>query len=94
MLRMSVFEILGTCVILGDSVPPRPPDNENLELMAGCKLTPAELLQWTRQEKARLGRELAKDARLWACPEHRRLWDETLELEKLTLWHCYGVWGA
>jgi hypothetical protein len=71
-----------------------PPDNDNLELMPGCPLTPAELMQWARRERKRLSRELATDASLWACPKHRRTWDETLAIEKLTLWHCYGVWDA
>jgi hypothetical protein len=92
---MIVSDILGTRVILGEPAPPLPShDNENLELMTGCKLTPAELLQFIRQHKKRLSRAVAADARLWDCPDHRNDWMTTLGIEKLTLWHCYGVWGA
>jgi hypothetical protein len=67
------------------------PDNENLLLLAGCVWTPAEVMQWVRQEKRRLSRKLAANPRLWTCPEHRRTWNATIGIEKLTLWQCYGI---
>jgi hypothetical protein len=67
------------------------PDNENLLLLDGCVWTPAEVMQWVRQEKRRLSRKLAANPRLWTCPEHRRTWNATIGIEKLTLWQCYGV---
>jgi hypothetical protein len=67
------------------------PDNENLQLLAGCAWTPAEVMQWVRTEKRRLSRELAANPRLWTCPEHRRTWNATIGIEKLTLWQCYGI---
>ena len=90
---MESVDYFGVRLIAGEATPP-PPDNENLELLAGCGMTPAEVMQWARQRKQRLCRELAMDARLWTCPEHRRTWNATLGIEKLTLWQCYGVWGA
>lgn len=78
---------------IGECLPP-PADNDNLELMRGCVLTPAELMQWTRRERRRLSRAVAIDARLWSCPDHRRDWIVTLGIEKLTLWKCYGIWTA
>jgi hypothetical protein len=91
---MMYWEYKGERCGVGVSLPLPPHDNDNLELMPGCRFTPAELLQWARRERKRLSRELAMDARLWTCPEYRRTWEETLGIEKLTLWHCYGVWGA
>lgn len=88
---MSGIEIFGVRIIIGEANPP--PDNENLRLLPDW-MTPAELLQWVRQEKDRLSRELAADASLWVCPEHRREWDSTLGIEKLALWQCYGVRDA
>jgi hypothetical protein len=81
------------CRVISDPGSPSP-DNENLELLANCKLTPAEVLQWVRQRKERLCRELAEDARLWTCPEHRRDWNVSLGIEQLTLSQCYGIRDA
>ena len=92
---MDSWNLFGMWCGIGESAPPLPkPDNQNLELLAGCKLTPAEVMQWARREKTRLSRDVAMDARLWTCPKHRRDWIMTLAIEKLTLWQCYGVWGA
>lgn len=91
---MDTLNLFGTCISVGDAAPPPTPDNENLELLADCKLTPAEVMQWARRRKERLSREVARDAGLWNCPEHRRDWEVTLGIEKLTLWKCYGIWGA
>jgi hypothetical protein len=87
---MASLTLFGTRLIAGD-MPPPTPDNENLPLMDGCKLTPAEVLQWARREKRRLSRELARDPRLWTCPKHRRQWNEMQGAEKMTLWQCYGI---
>jgi hypothetical protein len=67
------------------------PANENLQLLLNCPLTPAEIMQWARRRKTRLSRELDADPRLWTCPEHRRDWNATVGIEKLTLWQCYGI---
>lgn len=66
-------------------------DNENFPLLLNCPLTPAELMQWVRRERRRLSCQLAADHRLWTCPEHRRTWNATIGIEKLTLWQCYGI---
>ena len=91
---MATWEYGGARIAIGDSGPPPEPDNENLELMADCSLTPAEVLQWVRRRKRRLCRELAMDSRLWHCPEHRRDWNASLGIEKLTLSQCYGIRDA
>ena len=91
---MDSLTLCGTRFITGDALTLPTPDNENLPLMPGCSLTPAEFMQWVRQERRRLSRAVAADARLWTCSEHRKDWMLFLGLEKLTLWHCYGVWGA
>jgi hypothetical protein len=92
--QIKSWEYAGTRCGVGEALLLPPPDNDNLELMPGCPLTPAEVMQWLRRERRRLSRAVAMDTRLWTCPEHRRDWIVTLGLEKLTLWHCYGVWGA
>jgi hypothetical protein len=86
---MESIHYFGVRLITGEVTPPTP-DNENLRLLPAW-MTPAELMQWVRQEKQRLSRELAMDASLWTCPEHRRTWDATIGIEKLALWQCYGV---
>jgi hypothetical protein len=91
---MDSFTLFGTRIITGDAFALPTPDNANLELMTGCALTPAELLQFIRQYKKRLSRAVAADPGLWNCPNHRKDWNITLGIEKVTLWRCYGVWGA
>jgi hypothetical protein len=66
-------------------------DNENLPLLLNCAMTPAEIIQWARREKKRLARKVAADPRLWTCPDHRRTWNATIGIEKLTLWQCFGI---
>ncbi len=78
-------------IFTGDAFAATAADNENLELLEGCPLTPAEVLQWVRREKERLSRNLAADARLWACPEHQRTWNATLGIEQVTLRQCFGI---
>jgi hypothetical protein len=90
---MDCLNLFGTRIGIGGMAPPSP-DNENLELMAGCKLTPAEVMQWVQREKVRLSGEVARDARLWTCPKHRRDWDVTLGIEKLLLSQCFGIRDA
>jgi hypothetical protein len=91
---MASWEYGGTRYVIGEPFPLPVPDNANLELMTGCPLTAAELMQWIRREKRRLSRALAEDERLWNCRKHRDDWIITLGLEELTLRHCYGVWKA
>ena len=92
---MDSWNFFGMWCGIGESAPPLPtPDNENLELLDGCKLTPAEAMQWARRRKQRLCRELAMDARVWTCPEHRRTWNATLGIEQLLLRQCYGIRDA
>jgi hypothetical protein len=89
--RMETFTIFGTRIFAG-GLDPLTPNNDNLELMTGCGLTPAEFMQWVRQQKHRLSREVAVDARLWTCPKYQKDLMLFRGLEQLTLWHCYGVW--
>lgn len=87
---MDSLSIFGTRVITGGTnAPPKPP-NDNWRLMPDWR-TPAEFLQRVRREKDRLRRELAADARLLTCPEHRRTWSIRLAMEKCCLWHYYGI---
>jgi hypothetical protein len=87
---MNSLDVLGLRFTVGQSQPLSPPGNDNRRLKPDW-MTPEELMQWVRQEKERLSRAVAKDARLWSCPKHRREWDMTIAIEKLTLRQCYGV---
>jgi hypothetical protein len=91
---METLNVFGTTFTTSDHMPLPRPDNDNLELMTGCRYTPAELMQWIRRERKRLSGEVATDARLWTCPKHRRDWLVTLGLEQVTLWKCFGIWRA
>jgi hypothetical protein len=86
---MASLELFGTRLIVGPAEPP-PPGNENRHLLPDW-MTPAEAIQWVRRRKGRLSRELADDARLWACPEHRRTWEATLGIEAMVLRRGPGV---
>jgi IS5 family transposase len=88
---MEPWDHLGPCRIFHEENPPMP-DNENLRLLTDDDwMTPAEVMQWARRRKERLIRELAADARLWTCPEHRRTWNATLGIEQLTRRQCFAV---
>ena len=87
---MHSVELLGTRFVSGEGFTPPVSANENLLLMPDWQ-TPAELLQWIRQDKERMRRELAADFRLRSCPKHRLHWDVLIAIERCTLWHCYGV---
>jgi len=69
--------------------PPKP-DNDNWRLMDEWE-TPAEFMQWVRQEQERLTRELAANERLLTCPKHRLTREIRQAMEKCCLWHYYGV---
>jgi hypothetical protein len=86
---MTPYDCFGTRFMSGEGLTPPVPDNENLRLMPDW-MTPAELMQWVRQEKERLSREIAKDSRLWSCPEHRRTWHVRLAMEQLARRLFYG----
>ena len=86
---MESLDCLGVRLIVGETAPPTP-GNDNWGVCSDWQ-TPAEVMQWLRQRKGRLSRELAADARLWACPEHRLTRTITLAIEKCALWHHYGV---
>jgi hypothetical protein len=90
---MASVNIFGIRITMENLVAPTP-DNDNLELMTGCVLTPAEVRQWAKRRRQRLSRALAKNPQLWNCPEHRRTWNATLGIEKLVLSQCYGIRGA
>jgi hypothetical protein len=79
-----------TRLLTGDAVTPPEPANENLPLLPDW-MTPAEAMQWVRQEKIRLSRKVDDDPQLWSCPEHRRDWDVTLAIEQMALRRYYGV---
>ena len=81
---MSVKDVCGTRIIQGGPDPMPRHDNENLPLKPDW-MTPAELMQWVRQERNRLSREVAANPQLWLCPEFRRTWDATLGIEQLAL---------
>lgn len=83
---------LGEMVTPFHALTPMKPDNNNW-LMCSERETPAEVMQWVKQRQARLRRELAKDARLWNCPEHRLTRTIADAIAKCTLWHHYGVRG-
>ena len=76
--------------LTGESFAFPAPNNDNWRLMPDW-MTPAEFMQWVRQQKERLRRELATDFRLRHCPEHRKTWDITLAMEQCGLWHYYNV---
>lgn len=67
----------------------RIPDNENLRLLPDW-MTPAELLQWIRQEREVMRKELAADFRLRSDPKHRNDWDNLEALERATLQQGHG----
>ena len=90
---MVSLTLFGTRILSGEANPPEPA-NENLLLLAGSNMTPAEAMQSARRRKQRLCKELANDARLFSCPEHRRTWNATLGIEKLVLSQCYGIRDA
>lgn len=71
-----------THLIIDEVATDRLHDNENDRLKPDW-MTLAELLQWVRQSKRRLSRDLDRDPQLWRCPEHRRTWRMRLALEQL-----------
>ena len=87
---MSVSDIFGTRVILGGPDPMPPRDNDNMLLMPEWQ-TPAEFLQWIREEKERLRRELVANPHLLACREHRLSLEIRLAMEKCCHWHYLGM---
>ena len=60
------------------------PDNDNLRLLPGW-MTPAELLQWVRQEKKLMQKELAANFRLRSDSKHRNDWENLEGLERCTM---------
>jgi len=83
---------LGEMVTPFNALTPMQPDNDNWGVCSETK-TPAEVMQWVRRRMARHCRELAANASLWHCPEHRLTRTITAAIEKCTLWHHYGVRG-
>ena len=63
------------------------PDNENLVL--SVRLTPAEVLQWVKREKARMRQELKADFRLRSDPKHRLDWEVLEAVERCTRQRFY-----
>ena len=68
--------------------PPGPAANDNQRL-AESWMTPAELLQWIRQEKEQMRRELAADFQLRSDPKHRNDWENLEAMERCTLQRYY-----
>jgi hypothetical protein len=87
---MAASEHFGIHCIVWDRNTQLVPDNDNWRLMPDWR-TPAEFMQWIRQDKERMRRELAADFRLRSCPQHRLDWEILIAMEKCALWHCYGV---
>lgn len=86
---MESLTFFGTCFIAGSPNPPRP-DNENKLLMEPW-MTPAEFMQWLRQTREDMRRELAADFSLRHRPEYQREWEVLNAMERCCLWHYYGV---
>lgn len=86
---MSVSDIFGTRVIQGGPDPMPPGNNDNMRLLAHWQ-TPAEFLQWVRQDKVRLQRELLANPDLLASPEHRLSRQIRVAMEKVCLWQYFG----
>jgi hypothetical protein len=86
---METLTLFGTRFITGDRPLPKP-DNTNWLLMEPW-MTPAELLQWVRQTREEMRREIAADPGLLTCPKHRRSWVSLEALEHCALWRYYGV---
>jgi hypothetical protein len=86
---MDSLTVFGTRFITGDMPMPRP-DNNNWRLMESW-MTPAEFMQWVRNRKQRLEREITAEPRLLTCPKHRLTREIALAMEKCCLWHYYGV---
>jgi hypothetical protein len=85
---MDSLTVFGTRFIVGDADPPPNAHNENFGVASSWE-TPAEALQGVRSWRRRLGRELAADARLWACPKHRLKRTIWLAMERCALWQYY-----
>jgi hypothetical protein len=87
---MESCNVLGTRIVIGDTNPPPRPDNDNWRLMHDWR-TPAEFMQWVRQRKEQLRREVQADERLLTCPDHQLTRNIAVAMEKCCLWHYYGV---
>ena len=86
---METCNVFGTRVTVGGAELPAA-DNNNWYLM--CEgTTPAEFLQWIRQEEDRLRREIQADPRLLSSPQHRRTREIRQAMKQCCLWHYYGV---
>jgi hypothetical protein len=88
--QQDIQECFGLRLLAGEAVSPPTPNNDNWRMMPDWR-TPAEALQKIRRWKEQIGRDLAADDRLWACPEHRLTRKITLAMERCALWHFYGV---
>jgi hypothetical protein len=89
---METVTFFGTRFLAGFPYPPRP-DNENKRLMETW-MTPAEFMQWVRQTREAMRRELAADFSLRNSSQHRKDWEVLDAMERCCLWHYYGVRDA
>ncbi len=88
-LFMETLTLFGTRFLIGGTATPRP-DNENKRLMEAW-MTPAEFMQWVRQTRDTMRRELAADGSLRDSPKYRRDREVLNAMERCCLWHYYGV---
>lgn len=86
---MAALELFGTSVTVDEELRLPQPENDNGGVAAPWQ-TPAEALQWVRRRKQRLCRELASDAHLWACIEHRLTRTIAIAIERCARWQYYG----
>jgi hypothetical protein len=87
---MAITEHFKAIFLTGEAFRTPAPANENLQLKPSW-MTSAELMQFIRQEKDLLCREVAADPSLLADPKHRLWREETKAYEACALWHLYGV---
>lgn len=86
---MESLELFGTEITITDELRQPQPENDNGGVAAEWQ-TPAEALQWVRRRKHRLCRELASDASLWTCTDHRLTRTIAIAMEKCARWQYYG----
>jgi hypothetical protein len=85
---MEIDPQIGIAFLTGEAFTTPTPDNNNWRILSEWE-TPAEFMQWVRQEKDRLRRELLAEPSLLTNPEHRRTLNVTLAMERCAIWHYY-----
>ena len=78
-----MITLIGKPIELVATGTPPATENDNVATISST-MTPAEIMQWVRNDRRRLSRAVIADASLWRCPEHRRQWEITLGIEQIT----------